>query len=92
MSHPEKIKFKGHVYVRAEATPTTIRIAGKTYVLAQMTPDQAAKAALDISTDIGALALYLKEKGFAKDSANMEEIAGRFSKTADQLADMADKA
>lgn len=92
MNHPNKIQYKGHVYVRAETTPTVIRIAGKEYVLAQMTPDQAAKAALDISTDIGALGLYLKEKGFDKDAANMEAIAGIFSKTADQLADMAAKA
>jgi hypothetical protein len=92
MSQPSKIQYKGHVYVRAEATPKIIKIAGKEYVLAQMTTDQAAKAALDISTDIGALVLYLKEKGFGKDAANMEQIAGKFSHVADQLADMAAKA
>jgi len=87
MSQPEKIKFKGHVYVRADAQPAVIKIAGKEYVLAQMTSEDAAKAALDISRDIDSLALFLKNQGLGKDYENLRKISQLFSKTSDDLLD-----
>lgn len=70
----------------------TIRIGNEVYrrvVTAEnMTDDQAEVAATEIARDIGALALYLKEKGLDKDYTNMMTIADRFEKMANGIAKM----
>lgn len=70
----------------------TIRIGNEIYrrvVTAEnMSDDQAEVAATEIARDIGALALYLKEKGLDKDYNNMMTIAGRFEQMANGIAKM----
>jgi len=78
------LRIGNEIYTQTE-TPTTIRIAGKTYVLAQMTAEQAEAAALEISQDISALALFLKAQGLEKDYTNAMGVADSFSKMADKL-------